>query len=139
MQHWKLYASSPQQLLCMHSGVYLFLIKPPDNWPIVATCLRETVPPVSLSTNGLRRSNRQLRGWAEILRNHDGSSEHFSSTFHGNRGERRGAGASGSKCFGVEPSVPLFLYKLRAKYAYAYVELGYLDIGFARREREAIL
>ena len=35
MQHCKLYASSPQQLLCMHSGVRLFSIKPPGNWPIV--------------------------------------------------------------------------------------------------------
>ena len=53
-------------------------------------------------------------------------------------GERKGGDASVSKCFGVEPSVPLFLYKLRAKYAYAYVELG-LDIGCGRGEREAIL
>lgn len=55
-------------------------------------------------------------------------------------GERTGGGASGSKCFGVEPSVPLFLYKLRAKYAYVhvYVEVS-LDIGCAHGEREAIL
>lgn len=38
--------------------------------------------------------------------------------------KRSGGGASGSKCFGVEPSVPLFLYKLRAKYPYVRIRGG---------------
>ena len=122
----------------MHSGVRLFSIKPPDNWPIawlrVPTArpapLRVPLPvcgfpfgeelPVRHET--IQQAARVDRETVTILANV--SRRALSADAKGGGERRRGAGASGSKCFGVEPSVPLFLYKLRAKHAYAYVVLG---------------
>lgn len=84
MQHWKLYASSPQQLLYMHSGVRGFLMKPSGNWPIASTCLREILPPVSLSSNDPRRSDARLRGQAEIFRKGRRCREYFRGLSYGN-------------------------------------------------------
>lgn len=62
MQHCKLYASSPQQLLCMHSGVRLFSIKPPDNWPIVWLRDRSARPALGGFPFGeVSRSTRETR------------------------------------------------------------------------------
>jgi len=51
------------------------------------------------------------------------------------------AGASGSKRFGVEPSVPFFLYKLRVKYAHTctYMCTYTLHARVARRRGGELL
>lgn len=98
-----------------------FLIGPPCNWP--------TGPPPSSSTRS--STIRDAHETRPTTRNRDRDVEIsrkgrriFGQVRFTEEKGKSGGGASGSKCFGVEPSVPLFLYKLRAKYAYVRLRGG---------------